>query len=150
MARIEEVVPVMVGVGAAFDFLAGAKRQAPSLSKSGLEWLFRLATEPRRLTEAVPPAESAIRMVVRCTADPSTYHRLRAYPTKGDPMNLRACVAGAGGFIGHHMVEYLKANGYWVRGVDLKAPEFEPTSSRRVRDPRPAPVGECQAATARC
>jgi N-acetylglucosaminyldiphosphoundecaprenol N-acetyl-beta-D-mannosaminyltransferase len=41
---------VMIGVGAAFDFLAGAKRQAPKwMRRSGLEWLFRLATEPRRL-----------------------------------------------------------------------------------------------------
>jgi N-acetylglucosaminyldiphosphoundecaprenol N-acetyl-beta-D-mannosaminyltransferase len=39
-----------VGVGAAFDFLAGAKRQAPrSMQRAGLEWLFRLACEPRRL-----------------------------------------------------------------------------------------------------
>lgn len=41
---------VMLGVGAAFDFLAGAKRQAPAwMMRAGLEWLFRLATEPRRL-----------------------------------------------------------------------------------------------------
>ncbi len=41
---------VMVGVGAAFDFLAGLKAQAPSwMQRSGLEWLFRLLTEPRRL-----------------------------------------------------------------------------------------------------
>lgn len=41
---------VMVGVGAAFDFLAGAKPQAPPwMRRSGLEWSFRLATEPRRL-----------------------------------------------------------------------------------------------------
>jgi GDP-D-mannose 3',5'-epimerase len=40
-----------------------------------------------------------------------------------------ACVTGAGGFIGHHMVKYLKAEGYWVRGVDIKEPEFEPTSA---------------------
>lgn len=41
---------VMLGVGAAFDFLAGAKPQAPQWMRSnGLEWLFRLATEPRRL-----------------------------------------------------------------------------------------------------
>ena len=33
-------------------------------------------------------------------------------------------VTGAGGFIGHHLVSYLKRNGYWVRGVDLKHPEF--------------------------
>lgn len=41
---------VMLGVGAAFDFLAGAKRQAPLwMQAHGLEWLFRLACEPRRL-----------------------------------------------------------------------------------------------------
>ena len=43
-------VPVMVGVGAAFDFHAGAVRQAPTwMGDHGLEWLFRLAQEPRRL-----------------------------------------------------------------------------------------------------
>ena len=43
-------VPVMVGVGAAFDYLAGTKPSAPSyLRHIGLEWLFRLAVEPRRL-----------------------------------------------------------------------------------------------------
>jgi N-acetylglucosaminyldiphosphoundecaprenol N-acetyl-beta-D-mannosaminyltransferase len=41
---------VLIGVGAAFDFHAGLKRQAPRwMQRSGLEWLFRLATEPRRL-----------------------------------------------------------------------------------------------------
>jgi N-acetylglucosaminyldiphosphoundecaprenol N-acetyl-beta-D-mannosaminyltransferase len=41
---------VLIGVGAAFDFLAGTKRQAPHwMQRSGLEWLFRLGTEPRRL-----------------------------------------------------------------------------------------------------
>ncbi len=41
---------VMLGVGAAFDFIAGTKRKAPpSLQRLGLEWLFRMATEPRRL-----------------------------------------------------------------------------------------------------
>ena len=42
--------PVLIGVGAAFDFHAGLKAQAPRwLQRSGFEWLFRLATEPRRL-----------------------------------------------------------------------------------------------------
>jgi N-acetylglucosaminyldiphosphoundecaprenol N-acetyl-beta-D-mannosaminyltransferase len=42
--------PVMVGVGAAFDFLSGRKRQAPRwIQDHGLEWLFRLCSEPRRL-----------------------------------------------------------------------------------------------------
>lgn len=43
-------VPVMIGVGAAFDFLAGIKTQAPLwIQRNGLEWLYRLLTEPRRL-----------------------------------------------------------------------------------------------------
>jgi N-acetylglucosaminyldiphosphoundecaprenol N-acetyl-beta-D-mannosaminyltransferase len=43
-------VPVMIGVGAAFDFHAGTVRQAPwVIQRSGLEWLFRMAMEPRRL-----------------------------------------------------------------------------------------------------
>lgn len=42
--------PVLVGVGAAFDFLAGTKPQAPRwMQCNGLEWLFRMASEPRRL-----------------------------------------------------------------------------------------------------
>jgi nucleoside-diphosphate-sugar epimerase len=36
----------------------------------------------------------------------------------------RVLVTGAGGFIGHHLVTELKQRGYWVRGVDLKLPEF--------------------------
>ncbi len=41
----------------------------------------------------------------------------------------RVLVTGAGGFIGHHLVKRLKEEGYWVRGVDLKQPEFEPTAA---------------------
>jgi N-acetylglucosaminyldiphosphoundecaprenol N-acetyl-beta-D-mannosaminyltransferase len=42
--------PVLVGVGAAFDFHAGLVPQAPSwMQSAGLEWLFRLSKEPRRL-----------------------------------------------------------------------------------------------------
>lgn len=41
---------VLIGVGAAFDFLSGRRPQAPRwMQRSGLEWLFRLGTEPRRL-----------------------------------------------------------------------------------------------------
>jgi N-acetylglucosaminyldiphosphoundecaprenol N-acetyl-beta-D-mannosaminyltransferase len=44
------VPAVMVGVGAAFDFLSGRKRRAPILlQRVGLEWMFRLASEPQRL-----------------------------------------------------------------------------------------------------
>lgn len=42
--------PVMIGVGAAFDFHAGLKSQAPHwMQRRGLEWFYRLVTEPRRL-----------------------------------------------------------------------------------------------------
>ncbi len=42
--------PVMIGVGAAFDFISGTKAQAPRwMMKIGLEWLFRLISEPGRL-----------------------------------------------------------------------------------------------------
>jgi N-acetylglucosaminyldiphosphoundecaprenol N-acetyl-beta-D-mannosaminyltransferase len=48
--RTRLVAPVQVGVGAAFDFHAGAKPQAPSwMQQAGLEWLFRLLSEPGRL-----------------------------------------------------------------------------------------------------
>ena len=41
----------------------------------------------------------------------------------------RVLVTGAGGFIGHHLVKYLKGKGYWVRGVDKKLPEYEPSAA---------------------
>lgn len=52
MARAQSSMPgvVQIGVGAAFDFLSGAKPQAPRwMQRSGLEWLFRLCSEPKRL-----------------------------------------------------------------------------------------------------
>ena len=44
-------------------------------------------------------------------------------------MTRKALVTGAGGFIGHHMVRYLADRGYWVRGVDLKHPEYESSAA---------------------
>ncbi len=42
--------PVLIGVGAAFDFAAGRQRQAPRfVQRSGFEWLYRLVQRPRRL-----------------------------------------------------------------------------------------------------
>jgi GDP-D-mannose 3',5'-epimerase len=41
----------------------------------------------------------------------------------------RVLVTGAGGFIGHHLTKYLVQRGYWVRGVDIKEPEYEPTAA---------------------
>lgn len=52
MHRAAEHLPgvALVGVGAAFDFLSGRVRQAPPwVQRAGLEWLFRLSQEPRRL-----------------------------------------------------------------------------------------------------
>src|SRR5690606_31868499 len=44
------VSSVMIGVGAAFDYHAGTLRRAPLwMQNNGMEWLYRLATEPRRL-----------------------------------------------------------------------------------------------------
>ena len=53
----------------------------------------------------------------------------------------RALVTGAGGFIGHHLVSYLREAGYWVRGVDTKRPEFTDTDAHEfeildLRDPK--------------
>jgi GDP-D-mannose 3',5'-epimerase len=52
----------------------------------------------------------------------------------------KALVLGAGGFIGSHMVKRLKSEGYWVRGVDVKRPEFSDTAADEfiigdLRDP---------------
>ena len=41
----------------------------------------------------------------------------------------RILVTGAGGFIGHHLVKRLRADGHWVRGVDLKFPDYETTDA---------------------
>jgi GDP-D-mannose 3',5'-epimerase len=58
--------------------------------------------------------------------------------TQYDPTMKKALVLGAGGFIGSHMVKRLKSEGYWVRGIDLKEPEFSPTEADEffIRDLR--------------
>ena len=78
--------PVLVGVGAAFDIHAGVARQAPKwMQRSGLEWLFRLLAEPRRLWRRyvinIPRFVFAIaRRRPRVLAD-GTEH---LHPAKGD------------------------------------------------------------------
>src|SRR5215472_5102945 len=50
----------------------------------------------------------------------------------------RLLVTGAGGFIGHHLVDRLKSEGCWVRGVDLKSPEYQASAADEfeIRDLR--------------
>ena len=44
-------------------------------------------------------------------------------------MPTKVLVTGAGGFIGGHLVTYLKGQGYWVRGVDIKHHEYKTTDA---------------------
>lgn len=60
----------------------------------------------------------------------------------------KALVCGAGGFIGSHLVKKLKREGYWVRGVDLKYPEFSPTAADEFRILDLREQQNCQAAVA--
>jgi len=46
---------------------------------------------------------------------------------------VRVLVTGAGGFIGHHLTKYLVDRGYWVRGVDIKEPEYEATAAHEFK-----------------
>lgn len=45
----------------------------------------------------------------------------------------KVLITGAGGFIGHHLSKYLVQRGYWVRGVDIKEPEYEATSANEFK-----------------
>src|SRR6185295_11854979 len=45
----------------------------------------------------------------------------------------KVLVTGAGGFIGHHLAKYLVERGYWVRGVDIKQPEYEATPANEFK-----------------
>ncbi|MBI64658.1 MAG: NAD-dependent dehydratase [Chloroflexi bacterium] len=48
-------------------------------------------------------------------------------------MNQNILVTGAGGFIAHHMVNYLKDKGFWVRAVDIVEPEFESSNANEFK-----------------
>jgi nucleoside-diphosphate-sugar epimerase len=59
----------------------------------------------------------------------------------------RVLVTGAGGFIGHHLVAQLKQEGAWVRGVDLKRPEYAPTVADQFETRDLREWGHCLEAT---
>lgn len=83
MGRMRDrVTPaLLVGVGAAFDFHSGGKRQAPRfVQRSGLEWLFRLASEPRRLAGRYAVAVPAFLGLTFAQAT-----GLRRFPLDGSP-----------------------------------------------------------------
>jgi hypothetical protein len=52
--------------------------------------------------------------------------------------DVRVLVTGTGGFVGHHLVSYLRQRGYWVRRSDLKYPEYIPVDADefQLRDSR--------------
>jgi nucleoside-diphosphate-sugar epimerase len=59
----------------------------------------------------------------------------------------RVLITGAGGFIGHHLTKYLVNRGYWVRGVDIKEPEYEPTAAQEFQQLDMSIAENCLAAT---
>lgn len=58
-------------------------------------------------------------------------------------MRERVLVTGAGGFIGHHLVNYLLDRGYWVRGADIKEPEYEPSRANEFQQVDLRDAGNC-------
>jgi GDP-D-mannose 3',5'-epimerase len=61
----------------------------------------------------------------------------------------RVLVTGAGGFIGHHLVSFLKQQGYWVRGVDVKLPAYEASAADEFLQIDLRSAWSCLAATCR-
>lgn len=59
----------------------------------------------------------------------------------------RVLVTGAGGFIGHHLTKYLIERGYWVRGVDIKEPEYEATAANEFLQLDLSEAANCRRAT---
>lgn len=66
--------------------------------------------------------------------------------SKPGPDQRTALVLGAGGFIGGHLTRRLRAEGFWVRGVDLKYPEFAPTAAHDFQIADLRDVAACRAA----
>jgi nucleoside-diphosphate-sugar epimerase len=145
-------------VGAAFDFLAGGKRMAPEwMQERGLEWLFRLVSEPRRLWRRYRVTNTIFlarfgRELVRNRGNnsrPGTLADQSMRTSKKDHVMKTALVCGAGGFIGTHLVKELRRRGYWIRGVDLKRPEFGETAAQEFLELDLRRDDDCRAALAR-
>ena len=114
--------PVLVGVGAAFDFHAGLVPQAPDwMQRSGLEWLFRLSREPRRLWRRY------LRYNPRfVTGFARQYARHVAAGRPAAPASLsarmpRAMITGITGQDGSYLAELLLEKGYEVHGMVRRA-----------------------------
>lgn len=78
MASARDAVdaPLLLGVGAVFDFVSGYKRRAPEwMQRTGLEWLFRLAQEPRRLVRRYALTNTAFLLGVAREAAVSSWRR---------------------------------------------------------------------------
>ena len=81
--------PVLIGVGAAFDFHAGLKKQAPVwMQRGGLEWLYRLFTEPRRLWRRYL---SVVPSFVILAAGQLVREKNRAHHETGEALALLGC-----------------------------------------------------------
>jgi exopolysaccharide biosynthesis WecB/TagA/CpsF family protein len=143
---------VAIAIGAAFDIYAGAISRAPRwMQRSCLEWFYRLLQNPKRLwrrylvynthffwlllTERFstpnalpdssdPSSTTGARVSVPQNLLTQTRIKMKLVESK-----TRVLVTGGGGFIGHHLVSRLKKEGYWVRSVDLKYPEYEPSAA---------------------
>ena len=87
-----------------------------------------LALDVRILLKTLP-AVAERRRGSLITAVLDWYINRELVMTNGKGSGTRVLVTGAGGFIGHHLVTFLKKQGYWVRGVDLKYPEYEATGA---------------------
>jgi GDP-D-mannose 3', 5'-epimerase len=84
----------------------------------------RARCAPRALGDRLATAVDALSLRSLRSEHEAASGRNSAQGAKGRRRMQRVLVTGAGGFIGHHLVTYLKERGYWVRGVDLKYPEY--------------------------
>jgi len=111
--------PMLIGVGAAFDFHAGLVAQAPPwLGRHGLEWAYRLAARAAAAVATLPALQPALRSrrrarVRRAAASGPTAAPIACAPT----MAPRALITGVTGQDGSYLAELLLERGYEVHGM---------------------------------